>query len=139
MICTGICVVAFDCGLAPTIVKGYVFPCESNDPEKCGTLKMRPCVRAMRASGESLLAPSNLGCAPSRCRNPPVASIGCEVSVAALWANALTEIRQKSASAPQNSLTRLPNRSGLKDTYPSSGSCNLLFSYYRVYLSNKIV
>jgi hypothetical protein len=93
----------------------------------------------MRASEASLLAPSNLGCAPSRWRNPPVASIGWEVSGETLWAKMLPESKHKSASAPQNNEIRRLNRSGLKDTYPSSGSNNLLFSYYRINLSNKIV
>ena len=66
MICTGTSVVVFDCGLAPTMVNGYAVPCDSNDPEKWGTLKMRPSLMAARASAESLLAPSNFGCAPSR-------------------------------------------------------------------------
>jgi hypothetical protein len=57
----------------------------------------------------------------------------------ALWAKMLTENRQKSAIAPQKIETRRPNRSGLKDTYPSSGSDTLLLSYHCIDLSNKIV
>jgi hypothetical protein len=68
-----------------------------------------------------------------------VASIGWEVSGDALWANALPESKQRSAIAPQKKETRQLNRPGLRDTYPSSGSNNLLFSYYRTDLSNKIV
>src|ERR1051326_5561683 len=90
---------------------------------------MRSSLTAARASGESLLAPSNFGCAPSRCRNPPVVSIGWDVSGGALWANVLAQSKQMSAIAPQKAATRGLNRSVLKDTYPSSGSDNLLFSY----------
>src|SRR6478672_166243 len=100
---------------------------------------MRPSLIAARASAESLLAPSNFGCAPSRCRNPPVASIGWEVSGDALCAKTLLESKQTSAIAPQKTETHRLSRPGLKDTYPSSGSNNLLFSYHRSDLSNKIV
>src|ERR1041385_5986990 len=100
---------------------------------------MRSSLTAARASGESLLAPSNFGCAPSRCRNPPVVSIGWDVSGGALLANVLAQSTQMSAIAPQKAATRELNRSVLKDTYPSSGSDNLLFSYHCINLSNKIV
>jgi hypothetical protein len=68
-----------------------------------------------------------------------LASIGCEVSGEALWAKMLPESKHKNASAPQSSETRRPNRSDLRDTNPSSGSTNLLFSYYGINLSNEIV
>jgi hypothetical protein len=80
---------------------------------------MRSSLTAARASGESLVAPSNFGCAPSRCRNPPLVSIGWDVSGGALWANVLAQSKQMSAIAPKKAATRGLNRSVLKDTYPS--------------------
>src|SRR5262245_6138660 len=109
-ICTGTSVVPPDCGLLPTMVYGYALPCQANDPEKCGTLKTRPSLMALRASLESLLAASNRGCAPWLCKNPPAASIGGVVSREAAWAEAISCDRHNATIAPKIMMTRRLNR-----------------------------
>jgi hypothetical protein len=92
---------------------------------------------AVRAALESLLEPSNLGCAPSLWRNPPLASVGGDVSEGPLWAKPGGE--HSNATVPQRAMARLINRHGLNGTYTNSRSNNQLFSPQYADLSNKNV